>query len=135
MSAKKENKVIPPTRLALYDNLIQSIPNLERKGVTLPYTSWNGHMFSFLSQDGSLGIRLPQAQRENFIKKYKTTLCTAHGTVLKEYAAVPEKLFRNTGELIEYFAYSFEYVKTLKPKPAKKEKNQAKRARTAKRES
>ena len=46
----------------------------------MPYTSLNGHMFSVLHKDGSVALRLPAAEREAFLKKYKTTLSSQDGT-------------------------------------------------------
>ena len=89
----------------------------------MPYTSMNGHMFSFLAKDGTIGIRLPGPELEKFLKKYKTHLCEAYGTVLKEYAVVPESLLMNTAGLKKYFLVSYEYVKSLKPKPTKRTKS------------
>ena len=43
----------PPAKVALYDRLIATDPNLERKGATVPYTSVNGKMFTYLSKTGS----------------------------------------------------------------------------------
>ena len=78
-------------------------------------------MFSFLDKAGSLGLRLPEDARKDFLKKYDTALCEAYGTVLKEYVLVPEKLFESTAQLKKYFDISIEYVKSLKPKsPIKK---------------
>jgi TfoX/Sxy family transcriptional regulator of competence genes len=39
---------------------------------------------------------------------------------MKEYVTVPDKLLENTEELKKYLDLSYEYVKTLKPKPTKK---------------
>ena len=122
MSAKKEQSEVPPEKLAWYDKLIATLPQVERKGATTPYTSWNGHMFSFLALDGSLGLRLPREEREQFLKIYQTTLVQAHGTVMKEYVAVPEEVFPKTRELAPYFAASLAYVQTLKPKSQKQAK-------------
>jgi hypothetical protein len=120
MSTKKEESAIPSDKLALYDRLIQTHPDVERKGLKLPYTSFNGHMFTFLSEAGVVAIRLPKEEREAFLKKYDTSLMESHGAVMKEYVAVPENLLKNTKELKKYLAISYEYVKTLKPKPQKK---------------
>lgn len=119
MTSKKENN-IPADKIDLYDQIIKTNPGIEQKGATIPYTSMNGHMFSFLDKAGSLCLRLPKEVKEDFLKKYKTTLCKSYETVLKEYVLVPEKLFENTKELKKYFDVSFEYVKNLKPKPTKK---------------
>jgi hypothetical protein len=106
--------------VALYDRLIATNPKIERKGAANPYTSLNGNMFTLLHQSRRLAIRLPEGKRENFLKKYKTTLFEAYGAVMAEYVAVPDSLLKNTKELQKYLEASYEYVKTLKPKPTKK---------------
>ena len=113
---------LPADKLALYEKLAATNPEIERKGATMPYTSHNGHMFSFMDKDGVVAIRLPEKERNEFIKKYKTTLMPAHGTVMKEYVAVPAALLKKTKELAAYLDMSLEYIKTLKPKPTTKKK-------------
>jgi hypothetical protein len=103
-------------KVALYDKLVATIPSAVRKGATVPYTACNGHMFSYLSKAGTLALRLPEDTREAFLKKYKTTLCKQYGVVQNEYVEVPDALLKKTSELKEYFALSFSYVRTLKPK-------------------
>jgi TfoX/Sxy family transcriptional regulator of competence genes len=110
----------PQDKIELYDLLIDTHPEIERKGVTNPYTSLNGHMFSHLSKDGTLGLRLPKDEREAFLESYNTSPYESHGAIMKEYVAVPDKLLQNTEELKRYLDLSYEYVKTLKPKPTKK---------------
>lgn len=117
MPAKK--KSIPNDKVALYDKLIATNPSIERKGDANPYTSLNGNMFTLLHQS-RLAIRLPESAREKFLKKYKTTLFEAYGAVMKEYVAVPDSLLEETKELQKYLDASYEYAKTLKPKPPKK---------------
>jgi TfoX/Sxy family transcriptional regulator of competence genes len=89
-----------PNQEALYDKLIATIPEIERKGDANPYTSLNGNMFTLLHQS-RLAIRLPEAEREAFLKRYKTTLFEAYGTVMKEYVAVPDDLLGKTKETDE----------------------------------
>src|SRR6185295_18855458 len=115
MSAKKENNGIPADKLDLYDELVKTNPAIERKGVKLPYTSFNGHMFTFLSESRVLAIRLPENERESFLIQYNYSLMESQGIVMKEYVAVPERLLKNTNELKKYLDMSYEYVKTLKP--------------------
>ena len=115
MATAKKSK-IPPAKLELYEKLIATNPNIERKGDVHPYTSLNGHMFTYLDQTGTLGMRLPKDEVEAFLKKYKTTLFESYGVVKKDYVRVPEKLLENTRELKKYLEISFEYTKTLKPK-------------------
>jgi TfoX/Sxy family transcriptional regulator of competence genes len=107
-------------KVDLYDKLIATHPEIERKGAANPYTSLNGNMFTLLQDSRSLAIRLPEDKREEFLKKYKTTLFKAYGAVMKEYVAIPDALLKNTRELQKYLELSYEYVKTLKPKPTKR---------------
>lgn len=116
MGLNKPFQIIPPDKSVLYDLLIASNPAIERKGATLPYTSVNGNMFTFLSIVGELSIRLSETDREVFIKKYKSKPSIQHGVVMKEYVLVPEALFNKTKELIPWFNKSFEYVSVLKSK-------------------
>jgi|SRR5271165_2460329 len=109
------------SRVALYDRLIATNPKIERKGDANPYTSLNGNMFTLLHQS-RLAIRLPHAQREKFLKQYKTTLFEAYGTVMKEYVAVPDDLLEKTKQLQKYLDLSYQYAQTLKPKPTKKKR-------------
>jgi len=120
MSTKKKSP-IPAEKVALYEKVVATIPEVERKGADNPYTSLNGNMFSILlSPAGRMALRLPEAEREKFLKKHKTSLFEAYGTVMKEYVAVPDALLKKTSELRRYFAISYEYARTLKPKPTKK---------------
>ena len=107
---------IPPEKLELYEKLIATDQKIERKGDVHPYTSLNGHMFTYLEQSGTLGMRLPSGEVEAFLKKFKTTLFESYGVVKKDWVTVPETLLRNTKELKKYLAMSVECVKTLKPK-------------------
>jgi TfoX/Sxy family transcriptional regulator of competence genes len=103
----------------LYDRLIATHPEIERKGAANPYTSLNGNMFTLL-HEGKLAIRLPEDQRAEFLKKHKTTLYEAYGAVMKEYVAVPDALLSKTKELEKYLEASYAYATTLKAKPTKK---------------
>ena len=116
----KTSKNPPQDKIELYDQLIETHADIERKGVTNPYTSLNGHMFSHLSKDGTLGLRLPKEEREAFLERYHTSLYESYGAIMKEYVAVPDELLQNTEELQPYLEISYAYVKSLKPKPTKK---------------
>jgi hypothetical protein len=120
MPAAKDKKTVPADKLALYEKLVATVAGVERKGASVPYTSANGNMFSYLAADGTLALRLPKDARENFLTKYQTTLMEAYGIVQKEYVTVPAELLKNTEELKAYFEMSYEYIMSLKPKPTKK---------------
>ena len=115
MAKAKESK-IPPEKLELYEKLLATHPEIDRKGAVHPYTSVNGHMFSYLDQAGTLGLRLPKEELEAFLKKYETTLFETYGVVKKDWATVPDSLLKKTKELKKYLEVSYEYTRTLKPK-------------------
>jgi hypothetical protein len=53
---------MPPGRAArLYDALIATHPDVQRKGKSIPYTAVNGNMFTILSANGTLGMCLADA--------------------------------------------------------------------------
>jgi TfoX/Sxy family transcriptional regulator of competence genes len=119
MPAKK--KTAPSAAEVLYDKLMATNSKIERKGAANPYTALNGNMFTLLHQS-KLAIRLPEDEREKFLKKYKTRLFEAYGAVMQEYVAVPDALLANTKELQQYLDLSYEYAKTLKPKATTKKR-------------
>jgi len=122
MAAKKASP-IPAEKISQYEKLVTTLPGVERKGADNPYTSLNGNMFTLLhSPEGRLAVRLPEDEREAFLKKYGTKLFEAYGVVMREYVAVPDALLSKPKELQKYFAMSHAYAKTLKPKPTKKKK-------------
>ena len=112
----------PVDTLALYEKLVATLPGVERKGDTIPYTSVNGHMFSNLTKANKLSLRLPDALRAEFLAKYKTTLSEEYGIVRPEYVVVPDTLLAKTAELAPYFATSYGWVKSMTPKPTTKKK-------------
>jgi hypothetical protein len=111
---------IPADRLALYERLVATQSGLQRKGATVPYTSVNGNMFSFLTPEGTLAMRLRPAERAAFVERFDTALHEAHGTVMKEYVTVPFPLLEDTEQLLPYFAASYTYASSLKPKPTRR---------------
>ena len=118
----KQSPSAPAEAVALYEKLVATIPGVERKGATMPHTSLNGHMFSYLGKTGTLSLRLPAEARDKFLEKYKTKLTEQYGIVQKEYVDVPDALLKKTAELKPYFAMSHEYVSSLRPKPTTRTK-------------
>ena len=68
---------------------METISAIKLKGNSIPYTSLNGHMFSYLDRDGSMALKLPKQELDIFIEKYKTDFHRAYGIVQKDYATVP----------------------------------------------
>ena len=109
-------------KVALYDKLNATRPEIERKGDANPYTAVTGNMFTNLLGSERLGIRLPEEERAKFLKKYGMTLLEAYGAVMKEYVAVPDGLLGKTKELARYLDLSFAYAGSLKAKATAKKK-------------
>ena len=118
--ANKIGENIPLNKMQLYRQLLATHPQIELKGKNNPYTSHNGHMFTFISKEGVLAIRLPKYEREVFLKEHNTTLMESYGAIMKEYVKVPDTLFQDTDTLAKYLKISYEYMKTLKPKSSNK---------------
>jgi hypothetical protein len=116
MAVAKKVSAIPAAKLELYEKLIATCPEIERKGDVHPYTSVNGHMFTYLDQTGVLGMRLPKDEVEAFLNYYKTSLFVSYGAVKKDWVTVPETLLKDTKVLKKYLAMSYAHTKTLKPK-------------------
>ena len=115
----KTNPKVPGKSIDLFEKHLEAHPEIERKGAANPYTSVNGHMFSSLNKKGELGLRLSKEDRESFIKEFDTELFFTYNTVMKEYVRVPEELLEGDGFRV-FLDKSYDYVKSLKPKPTKK---------------
>ena len=107
---------IPADIIERYKQLVATTPGIELKGATMPYTSINGNMFSFISKAGRLNLRLSSTDLVSFLEKNKAQQSVQHGVVMKEYAEVPDIMFKNPGAITTYFHQSCSYAKTLKPK-------------------
>ncbi|MFK7972446.1 MAG: hypothetical protein AB8F95_18900 [Bacteroidia bacterium] len=103
--------------LTFYDSLVAKNPNFERKGKTVPYTSANGHMFSFINKEGELGFRLSKESGERFMEEHEiTTPFKSHGAFMRGYVLIPERLFEKEALLSALLEESFQYVMSLPPK-------------------
>jgi TfoX N-terminal domain len=116
VAEKRASSAVQPRRLAAYDRLIGTIPGVVRKGASIPYTSVNGNMFSYLFDEGSLALRLSPADREAFVVRFATRLHEAYGIVQKEYVDVPDSMLEDGTQLGTWFAASHTYASSLRPK-------------------
>lgn len=103
-------------KLELYDKLVAKCPRFDRKGKTGPYTSANGHMFSFLNKDGEFGIRFSKEVQEKYIQEFDTSIFKSHGAVMRGYVLIPDDMLEDLDKLAEYLNESYDYVMTLEPK-------------------
>ena len=128
-----EQSGISERLLARYDRLIKTLApeGVERKGATMPYTSHNGHMFSFLTPEGKLAMRLPKDEGRDFIARFGGRRCRQHGRVLEEYVEVTDEMFKKTSTLSWYFGLSWAHVAAMPPKATTRAKASAKKTKAA----
>ena len=117
----------PAAKLALYEKLVATNPSVERKGASMPYTSVNGNMFSFLTKEGAVALRLSEADRAAFKKAHRAKQVIQHGRVMEEYLAVPAGLLGKTSTVKRWFDKSVAYAAGLKAKPTKRKAKASKK--------
>ena len=91
-------------KLAQYTAVVErSESDAEVKGAKNPYTSRNGHMFSFLAPDGVMALRLSEERGEQFRAEYDSGPVVQYGSVMRGYVSVPAELLAKPGELTPWF--------------------------------
>ena len=90
------------------------------KGAKNPYTSRNGHMFSFLDGGGTMAIRLSDELADEFLSRYESGPVMSYGSVMRGYVSVPDDLLSDTEEIGSWFKKAHEWIGTLEPKATKK---------------
>lgn len=100
----------------VYEQMVASQPGIEVKGAASRYTSINGNMFSFVTQEGGIALRLGEAEIEAFRAKYGTGPVVQHGATMRGYVLVPPALLTKRALLAKWFAASVAHARTL---PAK----------------
>ena len=102
--------------LKVYEELVANLPCVQRKGKKNPYTSVNGHMFSFLDADGMLSMRFSEERKDELIAKHDAGPSIQYNSVMRGYVLFPESMLAETTTLLEYLQESYEYACSLKPK-------------------
>ena len=111
----------PPEALARYRAVIDEAEGeAEVKGAKNPYTSRNGHMFSFLTPDGTMALRLSDELGEQFRERYDSGPVVQYGSVMRGYVSVPDDLLERPSELAPWFDQAWEWIGSLPPQPTKK---------------
>jgi hypothetical protein len=109
----------PPDALDRYIAVVEGAGE-PVKGAKNPYTSRNGHMFTFLDQDGAMALRLSKESTDEFLSTYGSGPVMQYGSVMRGYVSVPDDLLSDTDVLGSWFRQSYEWIGTLEPKPTKK---------------
>lgn len=112
----------PSEALEAYRSVVEeSRSGTEVKGAKNPYTSRNGHMFSFLDGDGTMALRLSDELTEEFRSSFESGDVSQYGATMRGYSSVPAELLADAGTLADWFDRSWEWIGTLPPKPTKQQ--------------
>ena len=111
----------PPAALEAYRSAVEeSKSGAELKGAKNPYTSRNGHMFSFLDREGTMALRLSDELTAEFRSSYASGDVIQYGSTMRGYSSVPPELLADTATLAGWFDRSWEWIGTLPAKATKK---------------
>ncbi len=107
----------PEDALERYTAIVESASaDAEVKGAKNPYTSRNGHMFSFLTPDGMMALRLSDELAEDFAVEYETGPVMQYGSVMRGYVSVPGDLLGDPSSLVPWFDRAWDWIGSLPPK-------------------
>lgn len=113
----KAPKNTDPKVLTAFDAMISGVPDVARKGATMPYASINGNMYASISKANIIGLRLSKTDLAEFLETYQNGLYEGvPGHFMKEYVAISEDLLSNVGTLHKWFRKSHNFALGLKPK-------------------
>ncbi len=116
----KHGTGVPADRLALYERVVAELDGVELKGAKSAYTSLNGHMFSFMTQEGALALRFSDEEQKALMATFKTGPVIQYGAVMRGYVEIPADVLEDTQSLLPIFIKSLAYVRSLKPKPTRR---------------
>ncbi len=105
----------PPESLSSYLAVVDASGNGAAKGAKSPYTSRNGHMFSFLDADGAMALRMSPEMEAEFRIVYNSGDVIQYNRKMDGYSSVPEKLLHDPEILVEWYDRSWDWIGTLKP--------------------
>lgn len=107
----------PPAALDHYRSIVDTSATGDTvKGAKNPYTSRNGHMYSFLDPTGLMALRLSDELRDQFAQEYEAAPVEQYGSVMRGYVAIPEALRNDADELRTWLERSHDWIGTLEPK-------------------
>lgn len=111
----------PPEALAAYLAVVErSSDDCEVKGAKYPYTASNGNMFSFLTADGTMALRMSDEIAADFSASYDTGPVVQYGSVMRGFLSVPPSLLADAASLVSWFDRASAWIGTLPAKSTKK---------------
>jgi hypothetical protein len=115
MGTKKDYEG-PADAFDRYDAAIDLVDGVKRKGAANPYTSGNGWMATYLGKQGEVAIRLEKSDLAAFLAEHDTEKPVSYGSVMKDFAIVPEALVADPEALAAIIRRSHDHVDGLPPK-------------------
>jgi hypothetical protein len=111
----------PAEALAQYAAVVEAAGcDTEIMGARNPYTSRNGHMFSFLTPGGAMALRLSDGLGEQFRSQYESGPVMQYGSVMRGYVSVPAELLAIPVELAPWLDKAWDWIGSLPPDPTKR---------------
>ena len=109
-----------PVALEAYRSAVEaSRSSTDVKGAKNPYTSRNGHMFSFHAADGTMALRLSDELTGEFRSRYDSGDVLQYNATMRSYSSVPSELLTDTAGLALSIDRSWEWIGTLPAKPTR----------------
>lgn len=109
-------------KLAHFKALTKTTPDAPLKGAGSKYTSMNGHMFAFLSPEGVLAFRLPEAEREAWLEAHPEAVVVQYDAVMSDYIGVDDETLGDGAALQALWGQVMDHARTLKAKKFTKPK-------------
>jgi TfoX/Sxy family transcriptional regulator of competence genes len=112
-----------PELIAFFDRRMSAVDCERRSMFGYPCCFLNNNMFAGVYKDVII-VRLPEKERVQALAEHKGIKIfePVPGRVMKEYLALPEKIFRDKKIFDELVAQSIKYVSVLPKKEKKKKK-------------
>ncbi len=103
-----------------YAALAETHWNLPIKGKANPYTSMNGNIFSFLSKEGEICLRLSKDNQTAYWQAHGREPVTQYGSVMQGYVALSDDVLKDTDLSARWFDQCLADARALPAKPTKK---------------
>ena len=76
----------------------------------------NGHMFSMVTKEGQVAIRMSKDVRAQYLEEVNPNEVVTYKTMMKEYIEISDEMLKDQEAVLSLLDQSVEYIKTLKPK-------------------
>lgn len=107
----------------LYTKHIETWGKVERKGKKNPYTSHNGHMFTFFdTKENYMAVRLSKEEQEAYFEATGTGPVIQYNSEMRGYIRLTDEIFEDYQKVESWLEKSWKYINSLKPKPSTKRK-------------